>query len=659
MTHPTSSPVLAALPVQRTTPGSDVPVWPALGDPDLPAPEGARRRNGVRALALGTLAVTVAYLVWRLGWTLEGATLALAVPLLLLEAHATMSLALHTHDLWDVDAGPARSRQGAGPAPAGAGRAPRIAVLVPTYNEPREVLLPTIAAAVALEPSHETWVLDDGDRGWVAELCRDLGAVYRTRPTHEHAKAGNINAVLPELESSGVELVAVLDADHVAAAGFLTDTVGYFADPQVALVQTPQDFYNLDSFEHADRRAGRRFSEQELFYRGLAAGRNAWNAAFWCGTNAVLRLSALRAVGGIATESVTEDIHTTIRMHRQAWKSVYHNGVLARGLAAGDAAQYLGQRLRWGTGAMQVLRRENPLRVSGLTLHQRVSYASTLLGWFESWRSLGYVLLPLATVAAGSLPIAAPAAVFLPVFAAVFVLQRFALVTLGRGRAPWWHSTLFEFVRMPANLQATFALLHPDRATFTVTAKGRSGSGRERVRVPRLLVVLLVASVVALGWYGATLAGLTGVSYPLPWVAHGAAAWAVVNGALLFAAVRRIRSDRYAGERRASVRFALEGPVRLGSRPGRLEDVSLTGLRAVLPADAAPAAGLELEVTLPTSAGTLVLPGVVRSRTDDAEGRAHLGVEFAGAGASAQASLALALFRTGITPRLVESTPAV
>ena len=331
------------------------------------------------------------------------------------------------------------------------------------------MLLPTLSAAVALEPAHETWVLDDGGRPWVAELAAALGVRYRARETHEHAKAGNLNAALDDLD---VDLIAVLDADHVANAGLLRDTLGYFDDPRVALVQTPQDFYNLDSFEHVDRPGGRRYMEQDLFYRGIEAGRNRWKAAFWCGTNAIVRLSALRDVGGVATETVTEDIHTTIRLHRRGWRTVYHNAVLARGLAASDSAQYLGQRVRWGTGAMQVLRTENPAFVSGLTVAQRLSYLSTLLGWFESWRTLGYTLLPLITVVTGAMPIVAPLSVFLPTFVGVLVLQRLALTALGRGRAPVWQSTLFEFVRLPANLQATTGAVPPQSRRLPGDGKG-------------------------------------------------------------------------------------------------------------------------------------------------------------------------------------------
>src|SRR5690606_11781446 len=131
----------------------------------------------------------------------------------------------------------------------------------------------------------------------------------------------------------------------------------YFADPAVAVVQAPQDFYNLDSFEHEPLAPRGVFNEEEVFYRMIGPAKNRWGAAFWCGTCAVLRVAALRSAGGVATDAVTEDILTTVRLHQAGWRSVYHNEVLARGLAPADAEQYLTQRRRWATGAMQVLRR--------------------------------------------------------------------------------------------------------------------------------------------------------------------------------------------------------------------------------------------------------------------------------------------------------------
>jgi len=310
----------------------------------LPPPDSAARLLLIRTVAIAALAITSGYLGWRVVASLNLAAWYLAIPLLVFEIHAAIGLGLFTFSMWDVDRRPSRRA---------IGRVPTIAVVIPTYNEGPEILVPTIAAAVALEPTHETWVLDDGDRPDIAELAAELGARYLARPTHEHAKAGNLNHALTIIDA---EILAVLDADHVAAPDFLRATLGYFADPKVAVVQTPQDFYNVTSFEHGSGISyGEPFHEQTLFYRLLQPGKNRWNAAFWCGTNALIRTAALREVGGAATETITEDIHTTIRLHRRGWKTVYHNEVLARGLAADDAAQYQLQRNRWGTGAMQVL----------------------------------------------------------------------------------------------------------------------------------------------------------------------------------------------------------------------------------------------------------------------------------------------------------------
>jgi cellulose synthase (UDP-forming) len=631
--------------------GGAVSAAAAIGFGATPPPERARRRLLIRIAGVGAVLVTAGYLGWRVVSTLDGAAAWLAAPFLALELHALLSFGLHVFDLWDLDAAPR-------PEPA-AGPAPRVAVLIPTYNEPREVLLPTVAAAVALRPAHQTWVLDDGGRAWVAELAGQLGARYHARSEHRHAKAGNINAVLPLLDA---DLVAVFDADHVAHAGFLTATLPYFTDPRVALVQTPQDFYNVASFEHVQRRRGARFSEQDLFYRALSAGRNRWNAAFWCGTNAVLRLSALRSVGGVATDTVTEDIHTTIRLHRRGWRTVYHNEVLARGLSAGTSAQFLSQRLRWGTGAMQVLRTENPALVGGLTGVQRLSYLATLLGWFDSWRTLGYLLLPLATVLAGALPLAADPWVFLPWFIATIGSQRLALRLLSRGHATVWHAILFEIIRLPANLAATLTLFGGRSRRFTVTAKGRSDGPRRRPPAPPLLAGLLAAQAVGLAWYAATLAGWTPVRYAVPWTAHGSAFWIAVNGATLAAAIHRIRAPRFAAERRAGVRFDLTGPATVDGTPAELRDVSLTGASLVLPAGTL-AVGQVVTLALSLAGNELTVPAAVRSVTPAARPPGELpvaqaGVEFRDVPAPVVGTLALALFRTGITPRLVHPATA-
>lgn len=616
----------------------------------LPRPESRRRRATVQLTACTALAVTLAYLTWRTA-TLDGSSLWLSIPLLVLELHALFSLALFTHDLWDLDVRPDPGRDVPTELRQDVSQL-SVAILIPTYNEPMPILLPTIAAAVAARGSHVTWVLDDGDRPWVRELAAELGARYRSRVRGAHAKAGNINEALEEV---GTDLVAVVDADHVVTDGFLQALLPYFADPGLALVQTPQDFFNESSFEHVQRSGKGVFADQTMFYRVILAGRNRWGAGFWCGTGGMVRVSALLSVGGVATDSVTEDIQTTLRLHRKGWRTIHHNEVLAHGLAADDAGAFYTQRNRWGAGGMQVLKRDNPARGAGLTLHQRLCYLSTLLGWFESWRTIGYVLLPAATLLTGGNPVSADWRVFVVAYGACFISQRLAIAALSRGRAPLMNAWLFEFIRLPATFAATLALFTSGPSRFAVTPKSASES-RSRAPAPLLLKLLLAASLIAAGWYGATLVGLTPVTYTLPWVAHGAMAWLVINVGFLIAAAHRIRHERFAGNRRDSWRFTTDPvPVQVDLAGGPtigadLTDVSLAGARlTIVGATLAPGDRIVVHLPLGRPDGRvdiLSLPAEVRTAITDPSTGGGLAGLLLSASPEQQARLALALYQT-------------
>jgi cellulose synthase (UDP-forming) len=613
-------------------------------DAALPARESPRRRALIRSVAVAALAMSVAYLAWRGLFTLDASAAWLSVPLYIVEIHAAFGLFLFTVSLWDLDVRPAI-------APTLVTRH-RVAVLIPTYNEGREILLPTVAAALAMRVEHETWVLDDGNRPDVQRMAEELGARYLARRTHEHAKAGNLNHALGIIDA---DLVAVLDADHVSHPDFLVRTLGYFDDPRIALVQTPQDFYNRSSFEHQveDREDGR-FHEQVLFYRAIQPGKNRWGAAFWCGTGAIVRTAALRDVGGVATDSITEDIETTIRLHRRGWKTIYHNEVLAHGLAAADADTYQAQRLRWGTGAMQVLRRDHPITGPGLSIGQRLGYAATLFGWFDAWRSLGYLLLPPAVLLTGIVPIRADALTFGIFFGSTFIAQQVALLLLSRGRHRPILAVAFEMVRMTPNLRSTLTLLTRRRPGFMVTPKGRTGDGRHRARAPRLLVGVLGLNLVATLWYVATLLGRTPTAYPVPWAVHMSFAWLIVNVGFLCIALARIRTMRFAPERRSSVRFEAAYAGSIDEQPAEVRDLSLTGARLLVAAG--PGVPAEVAVGIEVADQVLTLRALVRSVRRRPDGRLDVGLEFADGQDRERARLAPALFRTHVLPAGEEDT---
>ncbi|SNR54921.1 cellulose synthase (UDP-forming) [Blastococcus mobilis] len=570
----------------------------------VPAPDGRRRLFLVRGAALAALVSTFAYLTWRVADTLpEGPALWIGVPFLVLELYGGVALVLFVMTTWNV--APATV-----PPSRPDGERPTVTVLIATYNEHLDVLLPTVAACLALEGEHETWVLDDGDRLEVQEMVTALGARYISRPEHDHAKAGNLNHALGLVRT---DLVAVFDADHVPDGEFLTRTLPYFADPRLALVQTPQHFYNTSSFEHL--RPGADLHEESLFYRVIQAGKHNAGAAFWCGTNAVLRVEALRDIGGVATESLTEDFHTTMKLHRAGWRSAYHNEVLARGLAAGGPAAFYAQRRRWGRGAMQVLRHDNPLTSSGLTLGQRLGYIYSLSAWFDSWRTLGLALVPVAVLLTGLFPVEARPVQFAVMAGSAFVLQQLALTLLSRGFAPARFALLFEVIRLPSNLAATLSLVRRGTGRFAVTAKGRTGDARVRAHVPGLLVALALLLGGTVVYALLSLVGWTPTAYPLRGMMLVPLVWIALTLAFVVAGIRRIRDPRFSTERRDGHRFPAVLLATVTGAPARVVDVSLGGAQVVVQGVGTPVGDdVLLAVTVPDRSEPVVFRATVRSR---------------------------------------------
>jgi cellulose synthase (UDP-forming) len=584
----------------------------------VPARESALRLAVVRTVAVAAVLATGGYLTWRLLTTLpEGAALWIGVPFLALELYGGVALVLFVMTTWNVAPAPV--------PPARPGPQPSVTVLIATYNEHLDVLLPTVAACLAMAGDHETWVLDDGDRLEVEEMVTALGARYVSRSEHDHAKAGNLNHALALVQT---ELIAVFDADHVPDPEFLTRTVPYFADERLALVQTPQHFYNTSSFEHLH--PGVDLHEESLFYRVIQPGKHHSGAAFWCGTNAVLRADALREIGGVATESLTEDFHTTMKLHRAGWRSAYHNEVLARGLAAGSPDAFYAQRRRWGRGAMQVLRQDNPLTASGLTLRQRLGYLYSLSAWFDSWRTLGLALVPVAVLVTGLFPVDAPPAQFALMAGVPFLLQQVALTLLSRGFAPARFSLLFEVVRLPSNLAATLTLVRRGTGRFAVTAKGRTGDARTRARVPAVLLVLAAVLGGSVLYTAASIAGWTPTRHGLGGTTLIPIFWVAVTLGFVLAGIRRIRDPRFSAERRDGHRFPATMQAAVDGAPARLVDVSLGGAQVrVRGIGASVGAEVQLAIRVPDRAAHVVFRATVRSRQDDVHRLQFVGRQWA------------------------------
>jgi cellulose synthase (UDP-forming) len=245
-----------------------------------------------------------------------------------------------------------------------------IDVYITTYGEELDKIRATVSAAVAMHGKHTTYVLDDGKSDDVRALAAELGAEYVVREGNAGAKAGNINNALSV--TSG-EFFVILDADFVPAPDFLYQTVPFFAETNVAFVQTPQAYGNLNNL--ISRGAG---YMQSVFYRFIQPGKNRFNAAFSVGTNVIYRRTAIESIGGMWTESKSEDVWTSLKLHENGWKSTYISTVLAIGDTPTTIEAYTKQQLRWATGGFEILFKSNPFsRKLKLSLDQRLQYFGT------------------------------------------------------------------------------------------------------------------------------------------------------------------------------------------------------------------------------------------------------------------------------------------
>ena len=367
------------------------PAAPAEADPrrwarpSLPPPElygrpvrlDRFRLNAGRALGAAAVALGCFYLYWRTT-TLAGAG-ALGVVFYVAELASFALVALSVLAFWR-----ARWRDGPPAGPTGS-----LDVFITVCGEPAPLVEETLRAALAMDYPHRTYVLNDGRLagapGWreIEALARRYGITCLTRTEGRRGKAGNLNHALARTHG---EFVAVIDADHVAERGFAVQTLGYFVDPQVAFVCTPQRFRSDDGDPLGNR--------ELFFYRFLQATKDADDCAISCGNATIYRRRALASIGGFSEWNLVEDLHTSYELHARSWKSVYHPWPVTTGLAPETPSAFAKQRVRWATDALRMLLWDNPLVKRGLRPRQRLHYLHTTSFYLVASAQVLFVVSP-------------------------------------------------------------------------------------------------------------------------------------------------------------------------------------------------------------------------------------------------------------------------
>ncbi|MBK0018493.1 UDP-forming cellulose synthase catalytic subunit [Kosakonia cowanii] len=428
-------------------------------------------RFSVLMLVVLSLTVSCRYIWWRYTSTLnwdDPVSLVCGLVLLFAETYAWIVLVLgYFQVIWPLNRQPV-------PLPKDMSLWPSVDIFVPTYNEDLNVVKNTIYASLGIDwpkDKLKVWILDDGGREEFRQFAKQVGVEYIARTSHEHAKAGNINNALKYAKG---EFVSIFDCDHVPTRSFLQMTMGWFLkEKKLAMMQTPHHFFSPDPFERNLGRFRKTPNEGTLFYGLVQDGNDMWDATFFCGSCAVIRRGPLDQIGGIAVETVTEDAHTSLRLHRLGNTSAYMRIPQAAGLATESLSAHIGQRIRWARGMVQIFRLDNPLMGKGLKFAQRLCYVNAMFHFLSGIPRLIFLTAPLAFLLLHAYIIYAPA-----IMIALFVMPHMVHASLtnskiqGKFRHSFWseiYETVLAWYIAPPTL---VALINPHKGKFNVTAKG-------------------------------------------------------------------------------------------------------------------------------------------------------------------------------------------
>lgn len=548
-----------------------------------------------RSLIIVVLLLSLRYFWWRITETVppiaQPADFIFGLLFLILELALAFSTYICLLTFWRhrdntpvAEANEARSYQQA--------EMPAVDVFIPTYNESWDVLERTILGARALDyPNFNVWVLDDTRRDWLRDKCAAMGVRYLRRADNAGAKAGNMNNALTVSKGeTNAPYIMVLDADFVPKKKFLRRIIGFFDDPKVALVQTPQFFFNPNMLQHNFMMSESWIDEQRFFFDTLQPAKDGWDVSYCCGTSFVARRAAIEEIGGYPMETITEDILLSFKLIDHGYVTRYLNEKLSNGLAPETIGEYIKQRSRWGIGAIQSLFvKVGPFGRNNLSLLHRFLFLETANYWLSlPTFCLFGLIAPLLYWYGGISILRADAGDYAFHFMPAFFSSTALFVWISGGRIVPILTDLTEFVCASRVAPSVWtALLFRKAQTFRVTSKGMQ-TDRIQINWPVFLeanLILVLTGFAVLAYRGSLIDGRQ-IDGGDPALYTFWSCWNLLILALvMMLAVERPRMRR-------EERFDVEEPVGLlwqGKRhPVWLLDMSVSGARLEVPPALAP-----------------------------------------------------------------------
>jgi cellulose synthase/poly-beta-1,6-N-acetylglucosamine synthase-like glycosyltransferase/exo-beta-1,3-glucanase (GH17 family) len=467
----------------------------------------------VSANVVGAWAATV-FAYWNGHYFVPGAAFALGLGLVLLVPLVAIALSRLQEIGAVLFAGsPQRLLASAKQAPAGF--APKVSIHIPAYNEPPEMLKATLDSVARLDyPNLECIVVINNTPDpvlWrpVEDHCRQLGARFKFINVENLVgyKAGALRLALART-AEDAEIIGVLDADYVVHPDWLKDLIPAFADPQVGLIQAPQD--HRDSGRSPLHQAMN--GEYAGFFDIGMVQRNEANAIIVHGTMCLIRRAALEMAGGWSSDTICEDTDLGLTILENGWIAHYTNRRYGHGLLPNSFDAYKKQRHRWAYGGFQIVRKHWRRFLPGVTrlsTNQKREFAIGWLNWLGA-ESIGVAVAILNLIwvpIVAFVGIAVPDKVLtIPIIAAFVVsVAHFAVLYRRRVAIPAAQTAGAMIAAMSMQWTVARAVgfgLIRDHLPFVRTAKG--GASKRKLTFPAfheaILGVALVIGAIVVLW---------------------------------------------------------------------------------------------------------------------------------------------------------------
>lgn len=474
---------------------------------------------------------------------------------------------------------------------------PQVSLHVPAHNEPPEMVIETLNALANLDyPNYEVIMIDDNTKDeslWrpLEAHCKKLGFKFFHLDNWPGYKSGALNFATTQTDPAA-EIIGIIDSDYIVEPNYLRELVGYFKNPNMAFVQTPQDYRD---FERKDRYALACYHAYQYFFKISMATRNERNGIIFTGTMGLIRKDVLQRVGGWDEWCITEDAEIALKILSMGYESVYIDKTYGRGLMPLNFEGLKKQRFRWAFGGMQVIRlhwtKLLPSFLSRdadnkLSFGQKFDYWSGGLQWFNDPITFLFTIVLLIN----SLSYTFTQSVFLEPMAGAGLFVPFVFIIFSLTRS-WWALRVRLDCTAPEAFRAMLVLLSLTwvvtlACTLGLTKKAgvflRTPKQKDQRSLWRSLRIVNEEIAIALVCIGAVAAliGLGAPSAPV-WLLSGLLLWQ----AFIYSASVVVTRWSYISESLAhneSARFSSRTTgLRFGDMVGDYRAAVLTGVIAL------------------------------------------------------------------------------